>query len=208
MDCVAIHETGHALAHILTGYHFDYVTIEEDKEISKSGQRVLGLTKLDKPQTNEAWDQFSILNPNEFDRFFKVNFISLSGYVSEEIYRGRYNTKSSKEDFRQWFNISLKHLSVKVPNKIHTFEFNTFYFIYCEFGDAKEFNFMRLTINNHHFDPLKVKNKLNIPKNLQQKPGTLFTNIEKKEFSSMTISQYSVMQGILTDMLDYWQIIM
>ena len=71
IDCVAIHEAGHTLAHILTGSHFDYVTIEEDKEISKPEQRVLGLIRFDKPQTNKDWDQFSILNPNEFDRFFK-----------------------------------------------------------------------------------------------------------------------------------------
>lgn len=95
-------------------------------------------------------------------------------------------------------NAGVPH-TIKIPQKIHTFEFNTLYFIHCEFGDAKEFNYMRLSINNQHFDPLKFKNKLNIPDNLQQKPGTLFTDIEKKEFSSMTISQYSVMRGTMTD---------
>jgi len=120
-DCVAIHEAGHALAHIITGSHFDYVTIKEDNGINKPGQRVLGLTKLDKPQTNKDWDQFSILNPNEFDRFFKDNFISISGYVAETIYRGRSNTKSSKEDLRQWLYISLKHLSEQLSSKYISF---------------------------------------------------------------------------------------
>lgn len=116
-DSVAIHEAGHAFAHILTGSHFDYVTIKENKEISRHGQRVLGLIKPDKQKTTEDWDQYSILNPNEFDRFFKDNFILLAGYVAETIYRGRSNIKSSKEDFRQWLNISLKHLSEQLSSK-------------------------------------------------------------------------------------------
>jgi hypothetical protein len=89
--------------------------------------------------------------------------------------------------------------TIKVPQKIYTFEFNTFYFLHCEYGDSKDFNFMRFSINNNHFDPLKFRNKLEIPDNLQNNNGTIFTDIEKKEFSSMTISFYSVAHVAFSD---------
>lgn len=89
--------------------------------------------------------------------------------------------------------------TIKIPQKIHTFEFNTLYFLHCEYGDAEEYNFMRFSINDTHFEPLKFKNKLDIPKNLQQSNTTMFTDIEKKKYSLMTISQFLVAHVAFTD---------
>ena len=41
LDCIASHEAGHAVAHILTGIPFKYVTIKEDKEKDERGRSVL-----------------------------------------------------------------------------------------------------------------------------------------------------------------------
>ena len=45
----------------------------------------------------------------------------MAGYVAETIYRGRSNTKSSKEDLRQLLSISLKHLSEQLSSKYISF---------------------------------------------------------------------------------------
>jgi len=42
IDFIAFHEAGHAIAHILTGIPFKYVTIKEDEEKNKVGGRILG----------------------------------------------------------------------------------------------------------------------------------------------------------------------
>lgn len=42
IGCVVFLEAGHAIAHILTEIPFKYVTIKEDKEKDKHGQRSPG----------------------------------------------------------------------------------------------------------------------------------------------------------------------
>ena len=121
IDCIAFHEAGHAYAHILTGIPFKYVTIEEDKEKDEHGLRSLGYVMYDKPKSSEEWNQYSILNPKEFDRFFKNDFISIAGFVAELLYRRRSNYKSSKADFRQWAHISLNKLPERLSSKYQSF---------------------------------------------------------------------------------------
>jgi len=121
LDCIAFHEAGHAIAHILTGIPFKYVTIKEDKEKDEHGQRSLGHIMNEKPIIKEEWDQYSMLNLNEFNIFFKDDFIKLSGFVAEMIYRRRSNYKSSKEDFRQWVGTSLIKLPEKLSSKYQSF---------------------------------------------------------------------------------------
>jgi DNA-binding ferritin-like protein (Dps family) len=71
--------------------------------------------------SKEEWENHSILNPKEFNMFFKEDFIRLSGFVAEMIYRRRSNYKSSKEDFRQWVGTSLIKLPEKLSSKYQSF---------------------------------------------------------------------------------------
>jgi hypothetical protein len=123
IDYVAFHEEGHAVAHLLTETPFKYVTIKPDKEKDEHGLRSLGGVVLENPLSNEEWDQYSIMNPNEFGMFFKDDFIKLSGLVAEMMHRGRFNFKSSKGDFRQWVGTSLIQLPEKLSSKYQSFIF-------------------------------------------------------------------------------------
>jgi len=72
--CIAFHEAGHAVAHILTDIPFKYVTIKEDEEKDEYGGRTLGHVLPDEPMSEEEWHQYSILNPVDFNIFFKRGF--------------------------------------------------------------------------------------------------------------------------------------
>jgi len=121
LDCIAFHEAGHAIAHILTGIPFIYVTTKEDEEKDELGGRTLGHVLPDEPLSKEEWEKLSILDPNEFNIFFKEDFIRLSGFVAEMIYRRKANFKASKEDFRQWIGTSLNNLPEKLSSKYQSF---------------------------------------------------------------------------------------
>jgi hypothetical protein len=107
LDCIAFHEAGHAVAHILAGIPFKYVTIKEEKEKDELGYRSLGQVVNENPLTPEEWEKHSILDPIEFSTFFKDDFTKLAGLVAEMIYRHRFNYKAAKGDFRQWVGTSL-----------------------------------------------------------------------------------------------------
>jgi hypothetical protein len=61
LDCIAFHEAGHAVAHILTGIPFKYVTIKEDKEKDEFGGRTLGHVLPNEPMSKEEWDHYPCL---------------------------------------------------------------------------------------------------------------------------------------------------
>lgn len=73
------------------------------REIEKdeSGYRSLGQVANEKPMTPEEWEKHSIMDPVEFNTFFKDDFTKLAGLVAEGIYHGRFNYKASKGAFRQ-----------------------------------------------------------------------------------------------------------
>jgi len=121
LDCIAFHEAGHAVAHILTGIPFKYVTIKEAKEKDEYGGRTLGHVLPDESLSKEEWDQLSMLDPKDFNIFFRDDFIKLSGFVAETIYRRRSNLKSSKEDFRQWVGTTLIGIPERLSSKYQSF---------------------------------------------------------------------------------------
>jgi hypothetical protein len=117
LDYIAFHEAGHAVTHILAGIPFKYVTIKEDKEKDEHGQRSPGQIMLKNPRSQAEWEQLSIMDPNEFNTFFKDDFTKLAGLVAEMIYRNRFNYKAAKVDSQQWLGIS-NLLSTKYDVKL------------------------------------------------------------------------------------------
>jgi hypothetical protein len=117
LDCIAFHEAGHAVAHVLTGIPFKFVSIKEDKEKDEFGYRSLGQLANENPMTPEEWEKHSIMDPVEFNIFFKDDFTKLAGLVVEGIYRGRFNYKAAKGDFRQWVGTSLNQLPEKLNSR-------------------------------------------------------------------------------------------
>ena len=117
IEYIAFHEAGHAVASILTGSKFKYVTIKEDSEKNEYGKRSLGHIMYENPRSKEEWDQISILNPNEFDVFFKDDFVGLAGLIAERLYMGKISWKESNEDLQQCFGISLYKLPDSLGEK-------------------------------------------------------------------------------------------
>lgn len=72
--CIAFHEAGHAVAHILAGIPFKYVTVKEEKEKDESGHLSLGHIEPNEPKDDVYWNQLSFLNPIEFNEFFRDDF--------------------------------------------------------------------------------------------------------------------------------------
>jgi hypothetical protein len=88
------------------------VSIKFDEKEDEHGQRSLGYIMFENPKSQDEWNQLSILNPNEFNTFFKDDFTKLAGLVAERIYHGRFNYKSSNEDFCQWVGTSLPGIKI------------------------------------------------------------------------------------------------
>lgn len=110
IEYITFHEAGHAVAHILAGIPFKYVTIKEKTETDENGNRSLGHIMFDKTKDDTYWNRFNFLNPVEFNEFFRDDFTKLAGLVAEGLYRRKPNYKAAKEDFRQWVGSSLKQL--------------------------------------------------------------------------------------------------
>ena len=121
IDCIAFHEAGHAVAYILAGIPFKSVTIKEDSEKDEHGERSLGHIEFEKPLTKDDWDQYSFLNPEELNVFFKDDFTKLAGLVAEKMYRGRSNFKAARGDFKQWIDTSLNQLPDSLRSKYISF---------------------------------------------------------------------------------------
>jgi hypothetical protein len=80
-DCIAFHEAGHAVAHILVGIPFKFVSIKPDESKDVNGRRSLGHIMFENPRSEADWEKLSIMDPVEFNTFFKDDFTKLAGLV-------------------------------------------------------------------------------------------------------------------------------
>jgi hypothetical protein len=60
LEYIAFHEAGHAVAHILAGIPFKYVTIKEAIEKDENGERSLGHIRFDKTKSEMKWDHIML----------------------------------------------------------------------------------------------------------------------------------------------------
>lgn len=80
IDNIAFHEAGHAVAHVLAGMKFKYVTIKE-REIKKEygGGISLGGIEFRQRKDEKYWSQYSFQNPTDLNKFFRDDFTKLAG---------------------------------------------------------------------------------------------------------------------------------
>lgn len=117
LDCIAFHEAGHPVAHVLAGIPFQYVTIKERNEKDELDQISLGHIMFDRPKDDAYWSKFSFINPVEFNEFFRDDFTKLSGLVAEGLYRRKPNYKAAKTDFQQWVGATLNKIPELLDSK-------------------------------------------------------------------------------------------
>lgn len=117
LESTAHHEAGHAIACILTNQRFKVVTINPDTDS-------LGHLKHEKSfisALKRNHNHKSFLNPADFNSFFKVDFIRISGLVSEKIYKGRFNHIGAGSDYQNWIDSTLLDLSCQLNSTYQRF---------------------------------------------------------------------------------------
>lgn len=96
---VAIHEAGHAFAHVLFKIPFNYVTIVPDTEgVINLGGHTLGYIMPIEPYSAKRESTYSKLIPDEFFLCFAEDVTILAGSVAEAIFRKKFNKYSAKAD--------------------------------------------------------------------------------------------------------------
>lgn len=123
IESVAFHEAGHAVAYLLTEMPFNYVTIKPDEKEDEYGQKSVGHLMPNEPTSIDDWCQYTILNPTDFNIYFKGDFIKIAGSVAEMIHKGKFNNKGAAADFRQWSKTTLSDLPEKLRTRYKSFMF-------------------------------------------------------------------------------------
>lgn len=111
--CTAYHEAGHALAAILLGKKFKFITIKTDsdslgKVVSKRGNRY-------------RYEYNSIMDPCRFSKYFLSDFRNIAGLVAEKIYSGRNNFSGAKGDITKIIDSTLAGLPETYNKKYMAF---------------------------------------------------------------------------------------
>lgn len=144
---VAIHESGHALAHILTGLKFSIVSIDSSTLKIYTDGKSLGYIQ---PNTAYYYDStaYSILSPEEFFHSFSIDVTIIAGYISQRIFSGtkHFDKTGSKTDFLELNNRRL----INQPEPFRT--------AYKRFLIA--YTFQLLSLNIHKQILIKIADEL------------------------------------------------
>jgi hypothetical protein len=95
---IALHESGHALAHILTGLPFSFVTINPSK-INNDGES-LGYILPIKPYYGAGSGTYNKLSPPEFFQCFSEDITIIAGYVAQRVFTKNFDRTGSNTDIR------------------------------------------------------------------------------------------------------------
>ncbi len=95
---IALHESGHALAHILLGRQFAFVTIEPSELKIHTDGKSLGYLQPTMPYYHDK-ASYSRITPDEFFQNFSEDVTVLSAYVAQRIFSKDFDRTGSKTDF-------------------------------------------------------------------------------------------------------------
>ncbi|HNX65549.1 MAG TPA: hypothetical protein PKH02_01630 [Bacteroidales bacterium] len=95
---IALHESGHALAHILVGLPFSVVTIEPKLD-GQSKSQSLGYIQPLTPYFDDS-TSYSGLSSDEFLHSFSIDVTVIAGFISQRVFAKEFDKTGSKTDFK------------------------------------------------------------------------------------------------------------
>ena len=95
---IALHESGHALGHFLTGRKFLFVTIDPGKLKIHTDGKSLGYLQPITPYYHDK-ASYSRITPDEFFQSFSEDVTILSAYVAQRIFSKDFDRTGSRTDF-------------------------------------------------------------------------------------------------------------
>ncbi len=104
---IAIHESGHVLAHALTGLPFSHVTIDPYLLAINSDMKSLGYVQPVLPYYRADSTNYSRLSPEMFFQYFCEDVTIIGGYVAQRIFSKDFDRKGSKIDIKNLNNSPL-----------------------------------------------------------------------------------------------------
>jgi hypothetical protein len=100
IEQIAIHEAGHALAHVLTGLPFSLITIDQKRLAVYGDGKSLGYLQPVKPYDREESDSYSKLFPYDFFQCFSQDLTVIAGYVAQRVFTKGFDKTGSKTDMK------------------------------------------------------------------------------------------------------------
>ena len=95
---IALHESGHALAHILLGRQFAFVTINPSALKIHTDGKSLGYLQPITPYFHDS-ASYSRLSPDDFYKSFSIDVTIIAGYITQRIFSNDFDRTGSKTDF-------------------------------------------------------------------------------------------------------------
>lgn len=100
IEQIAIHEAGHALAHVLTGLPFSLITIDQKKLAVYGDGRSLGYLQPVIPYERPDSDSYDKLCPDDFFQCLSKDLTVIAGYVAQRVLSKNFDKTGSKTDMK------------------------------------------------------------------------------------------------------------
>ncbi len=98
IEQIALHESGHSLAHLLTGLKFSFVTIDPTQLAIHTDGKSLGYLLPIRTYSGDESGTYDKLSPPEFYQCFNQDVTIIAGYVAQRIFTKYFDRTGSKTD--------------------------------------------------------------------------------------------------------------
>jgi len=126
-----------------------------------------------------------IMKPGQIDQQRRKFLIDI-GEESDLNRISVYLDRSNNLVYRIFDQEGESHL-IKIPKRIHTFQLESYYHFYFDYGVTGDYSFMRMYINNKEMGKIIFEEKLNMPEKVNKENLTIGADIFGQNTSKFTI---------------------